>query len=367
MPITSDELRSQWDKPNEVFSVLLILGGDVVGRALAQLAGSGLAPVTFSFAYSVSALLSAIGENKLMPPDPDCICKVINSRNGNSRENTSWIIGRIIRDHEFWMDAKVKERTNQIRSEKMVQLGSSKKPTIAGLVVSVYKPDDTKQQKTATRDRVYWSGLASIALQLGISVIPLGLHGDWGVLLITAAGTCLAIATGLLPQWRREKWACRENSKDTYILTRGNGSQHAIVILGNRHGLNLEDLASGQTNVSTNATYFTCVALLILCVLWILLLITAAGVSENIWYLFASGVIGIIQNTFAAGAPRKPSNFGIHLQLEEVIGETKVMETLYATETKYPGIGGRLRDEFFPGEMRPEEIEKWKKLENLQG
>lgn len=46
---TSNALREQWITPTDIFSVLLILGGDVIARALAQLAGSGFAPVTFSF------------------------------------------------------------------------------------------------------------------------------------------------------------------------------------------------------------------------------------------------------------------------------------------------------------------------------
>ena len=47
--LPSDEFTVQWTHPSDVFSVLLILGGDVVGRALAQLAGQPLTPVTFSF------------------------------------------------------------------------------------------------------------------------------------------------------------------------------------------------------------------------------------------------------------------------------------------------------------------------------
>ncbi|OTA66076.1 hypothetical protein K449DRAFT_392009 [Hypoxylon sp. EC38] len=366
---TSDALRKQWIKPNDTFSVLLILGGDVIGRALAQLTGSGFTPVTFSFgwvAYSVSALLSAMGENKLMPPDPDCRCKVINGKNGYSRENTSWILGRIIRDYGFWMDAKIMEKTDQVLAKKMKELRLSVKPKIAGLVVSIYKPDEASQAKVARKDRIYWSGVASIVLQLGIAVIPLGLYGDWGVFIITAAGICLAMATGLLPQWKREKWACRENAKDSYILTRGNGSQHAIVILGTKHGLNLEDLASGQTNVTVNATYSTCIALFILCALWILLLITATGLTENTWYLLAVGMLGIFQNTFAASAARRPSNFGIPLKFVDVYGDTKVMETLYAIERKYPGIGRSIRNEFFTGELRPKEIEEWEKIERMR-
>jgi hypothetical protein len=47
--LPSAEFSAQWTNPGDVFSVLLILGGDVVARALAQLAGSKVTPVAFSF------------------------------------------------------------------------------------------------------------------------------------------------------------------------------------------------------------------------------------------------------------------------------------------------------------------------------
>lgn len=47
--ITPDELRTQWIQPGDVFTVLLLLSGDIVGKALAQLAGGRFTPVTFSF------------------------------------------------------------------------------------------------------------------------------------------------------------------------------------------------------------------------------------------------------------------------------------------------------------------------------
>jgi hypothetical protein len=47
--VPSHEFSEQWTNPGDVFSVLLILGGDVIGRALAQLAGSPVTPVAFSF------------------------------------------------------------------------------------------------------------------------------------------------------------------------------------------------------------------------------------------------------------------------------------------------------------------------------
>lgn len=45
----SREFFQQWTHPSDAFSVLLILGGDVIGRALAQLVGTLVTPVAFSF------------------------------------------------------------------------------------------------------------------------------------------------------------------------------------------------------------------------------------------------------------------------------------------------------------------------------
>ena len=62
--LASHQFRLQWSRPKDVFSVLLILGGDIVGRALAQLAGGWLTPVTFSFGaclfFAISPFLSAM-------------------------------------------------------------------------------------------------------------------------------------------------------------------------------------------------------------------------------------------------------------------------------------------------------------------
>ena len=59
--LPSQELRDQFNHPAEVFSVLLILGGDVVARALAQLAGGRVTPVTFSFGKpSIESMLAII-------------------------------------------------------------------------------------------------------------------------------------------------------------------------------------------------------------------------------------------------------------------------------------------------------------------
>jgi hypothetical protein len=49
----SASFKAVWTEPsNYAFTILLLLGGDVVGRALAQLAGGRFTPVAFSFGMS---------------------------------------------------------------------------------------------------------------------------------------------------------------------------------------------------------------------------------------------------------------------------------------------------------------------------
>ncbi|KAM0430107.1 hypothetical protein ACHAPT_006113 [Fusarium lateritium] len=368
--IATEQLTGQWVLPGDVFSVLLILGGDVVGRALAQLAGSGLTPVAFSFgwvSYSISALVSTFGENKLMPQSPDTHCKVINGKSGYCRDNTSWILGRMMRDFEHWRDPATERKTNELLDLKWEQLRSrdphAKRPPRAGLVVSVYEPMTTWTAGVPLHDHVYWSGMATLVVQLGIAAVPFALFGDWGILMVTTAGALLSLATGFLPQWSKEKWACRREAKDNYIITRGNGAQHAIVVLGNKHGLNLEDLAAGQDNVEVSANGLTRMALLALSTLWMLLLIAAAGMEANTWFLLAVGAVGMGQNVFVAGWSRRPENLGIPLRFVKVIGHAKVMETLLEVEERCPHLGRAMRDEFFPAALTPEEEKRWQRLE----
>lgn len=89
------ELKSQWQNPGDIFSLLLLVGGDVVQKAVAQLVGVRfrvmqrsaaiyLTPVVFSFgwvAYAFTSLAAALGDHGLMPA-PDTETQVINCENG---------------------------------------------------------------------------------------------------------------------------------------------------------------------------------------------------------------------------------------------------------------------------------------------
>ena len=67
---TADYFAAQWVNPGDIFSILLLLGPEVIQQAVAQLAGRQITPVAFSFgwvAYAVRALLSAVGGNSSIP------------------------------------------------------------------------------------------------------------------------------------------------------------------------------------------------------------------------------------------------------------------------------------------------------------
>jgi hypothetical protein len=134
-------------------------------------------------------------------------------------------------------------------------------------------------------------------------------------------------------------------------------------VLGNKRGLNLEVLAAGQRNIETTTDHSTRATLLILAALWVLLLITAAGLKTNPWFLLAVGAVGMIQKICVSTWRRRPENFGIPLEFVEVIGEPRVMETLTEVERRYPKIGRSMLPEFFPGKLRPGEVAIWEQLE----
>ena len=362
---------AQWTRPKDVFSVLLLLGGDVINRALAQLVGGRLTPVTFSFgwvAYAAAAVVSSVGDNKLMPA-PDCTAVIINGENGFVRENSSWIIGRIVRDFESWMRPETRSKVRDIIDEAYAVRRAQKapgelveRPTQAGLCVTIYEADGTKRAGIPNLDRVHYSGIVVMLLQVALASIPCGQSPhDWSILLITACGIGLALFTGSLSQWKKEKWSCRRNCTKTEILTRGNGSQNAIVIRGNGVGLNLEDLA-GQSNVDSTATPSTRLWMILLSFLWIALLISAAGLSNNTWYLLGVGGIGSLHTAWIAGTRRRPEAFGVHLNFVEVIGHHQVSRALLEVETEYEGVGRSLLATFFPGTLRPDEAKEWASL-----
>ncbi len=359
----ADELRTQWSGPPDVLSILLLLGGDVVQASLAQLTASPvLSPAVFSFgwvSYAVSALLAAVGDNRLMPLAPDYPCLVINGRSGYARENRSWIVSRVLRDFDFWKDPQVGVEERRVLGALKAKLAAQGKHGVeprVPLSVSIYNVSAATPAGQSRPDFIYGVSFGVIALQFGLAAVPRALSGDWAILMVTGAGTALAWATAALPQWREEKvGACRRRSDKTCVVTAGNGSKDVLVIRGAGVGLDLEDLAAA--NARTAAA--TRVALCLLAVLWIALLVTVAGLKSDTWFLLAVGGVGTLQNILVAALPRRPAAYGLHLEYERTVCREKVMLTLQALEEIQPFLGRSLLDTFFPGEMREDEIKWW--------
>lgn len=303
-------------------------------------------------------------------PSADTSCSIINGKNSSVRGNDSWGLGRIMRDYHWWMTKEIKLKTEKVlksahdfdvkrEREKPSHL---QKPVSeraqAGLVVSFWEASATKPAGRPGKDILYWSGLCVSLIQLGLAAVPCGLYGDWGVLLVTASAIALCFITGSLEQWKIEKWARREleGKEKIFVLTRGNGAQHAILIDSKGRGLDLEDLATGFANVDApHITMSSRIIYAILGVLWVLLLITSSALTDDSWFLIAVGGIGILQNMFVAGWNRKPEALGVPLDYVGVTRGPKVIDVLYEVERRYEKVGLNMTGTFFPSGIRDNE------------
>ncbi|KAL7956780.1 hypothetical protein V8C34DRAFT_287791 [Trichoderma compactum] len=342
-------LSAQWTNPGDILSVLLLLGPEIVQRAVAQLAGRAVTPVAFSFgwvAYAASALLSTFGDGRLMPETDMANTNVIGADSGHVRTTSSWVLGRLLRDEDDRIDEKMKGEQdheppppgNGPPKESPVPVvtenTSRQRPKWEALRITVYDVDKEPpcDHGVPTLDPVWWSGVIVIIVELAISIIPWILYNDWGPFLIAAAGNTLALISASLPQWRAEKWSCPKKGGATVTITQGNGSRHAIVILnkrGDEVGLDLEILARGTRTAASSL--FTKAISTTLTFLWIVLLINVSGLKENTWFILCIGALGSLQNLYAAGSSRRPSALGIHLKYRETIAHLRVATVLKNT------------------------------------
>lgn len=377
---TVSQLSAQWTNPSDVLSLLLIIGGDIVQTALAQTAGAWITPVCFSFgwvAYSFSTVVRVLGDGRLLPA-PDYPVKVFNLESSYVRDNRNWVIGRILRDNEVFMN-KLKRHSG------------------SGIRISIFTALERKKRSALLNiSAICW--LIITLLQLGVASIPLARDGEWGVFLITSTGTAAAFLAGQLPQWQIEKLPLKQRSTKHIALTSGNGSREIMIIYGGGKCLDLEELAAGESPRSDRAweaskvlsrpvkdkngrqlrhkngnmvrrtfmwsglpvgLWLTRFASFCQVVFWLALLITVAGLRSHSWYLVIVGSLGMLQNAMLAAAARKPERRGLPLRHVDTIMTLQTMDGLMDLEATIEGAGVRLLDEFFPGFLRENEIAWW--------
>ncbi|KUL89159.1 hypothetical protein ZTR_03704 [Talaromyces verruculosus] len=360
LSVPKGEFLDQWVNPSDIFTALLILGGEVMGCPVDILGW---------VVFSVRSALSALARKGILP-EADFECIVVNAKPGWITANRSWVIGRLWRDFDNWMSTTIGDLLNSMLDAKFEEEKSKERtffpdseidiprPTRTGLCIAVYK-EDPRSRGLVGRDRLYYIGFAVCIIQIGIAAIPLGIFGDWSIFLITTAGVILSFTSYSIHQWGKEKQGPRANIERPVFITRGNGSQFAILILGSREGVDFQRLAAGE---ELQVTRFVQIQITVLAVLWVVLLITATGIKAHTWFLFAVCTIGTLQNIYVAITWRSPEAYGIPLNFVEVIGNTKAMETLFAVEEKYPYSGLSMLDIFYPGRLFTAELERWNAL-----
>lgn len=377
---TVSQLRAQWSNPSDVLSLLLIIGGDIVQKALAQTTAGSIPPVCFSFgwvAYSFTTLVGVVGDGRLLPP-PDFPVKVFNLETGYVRDNKNWVVGRILRDNEAFMNNR-----NSLKG--------------AGIRISVYLAEATEKRRWLSfRSERLW--LLITLAQVAISAIPFGMDNEWGVFLITMSGIVAAFVAGKLPQWNVEKLSPKRREKRWTALTSGNGSREIMIIYSAGKALDLEQISAGESPRSDRVwesstifsqavkradgtteyhedktekrqalmfkglplgLWFTRVVCFFQSVFWIVLLITVAGLKSHSWYLVLVGSLGMIQNALVAAVSRSPNRRHLPLRLVDTIIGYKTMDGLMDLESTINGAGQALLREFFPGSLRPIEIAWW--------
>jgi hypothetical protein len=131
-----------------------------------------------------------------------------------------------------------------------------------------------------------------------------------------------------------------------------------------KKGLNSEDLAIGQANINESISHITRYSAIALATAWVGLLIMAADIRHQTYFLMINGGLGLFCNLVVIGWHRDHKAWGIPAEFQEVFGESKVMNTLYALEKAYAQAAGAMLSTFFPGNsLRPDEKAEWEKLD----
>lgn len=317
--------------------------------------------------YSVSAMISAFGENKLMP-SPEGNSALINVKSGYCRRNNSWLLARLLRDADHWIPVCLPQEWKHAEADKLQELHHLNNEKIedrkaAGSIRIALRATVwtcTASDGKGGHDFVYWSGvLVALVQLLALGIPPILLYGEWFTIMVTGSGTVLAWLNGALPQWVEEKVGVRtlDKSKDV-LLTEGSGSRDLLVLRAPTGCLDLEALAGSQRWLRHPRLTRIYSAALALC--WTSLLITVAGWEHHTWYILGVGLIGMIHNIFVAGWERMPSAHGIPLTYERIFVDDKVMKVLWQLEESFPQAGASAVSVFFPGGLKEHERAAWR-------
>ncbi|KAI0824376.1 hypothetical protein BC628DRAFT_1379245 [Trametes gibbosa] len=320
----------EWN-PSTILPVVMVLGADVLRRAQSI---PGFAPLCIGWPEFLLGLL-ARGRSNIPIESP---CTVINARSGYARTNRSAVLEHLLRSH-------------------------ATEPARGGLTVTFLYT--SQRPGGLVNDVVSYTALATIVGQLIVAgILPsLGIGSD-RILSITAAGTVLSSAAGLLVrrQQQREIHTARDvppERRDVVCITSGNGSAEAVVIVNEGGGVRIEDLAACRAG---RLGFLATFGLGLLVALWAAVLMALTTLDPvDAWCVLALCSAGTAYTAYAARQWQSGAALGFKFVEERktVVRADKVMEVLMKAEEVETGVGSALLPVFFPGQLRPEEELWW--------
>ncbi|KAI1748040.1 hypothetical protein F4782DRAFT_543140 [Xylaria castorea] len=303
-----------------------------------------LTPMALSFGWVGYAFtsLSAVGSSI-----------VINCENGYTSTNQSWLLGRIIRDHELRFEKGPGPEAAKLRDNRNKQLAGYYPANILSIPFLI-RIDIVDLEENLRAPAIYFIwvvGWATILLQLVISAIPWIQSGNWSIFFVTSSGTIFALSTGSLWQWSREKWpehrlnrldpnasprtvavnvdgmdeekgptsekgapgtqaAAKPHGrpkKKIVCLACGNSHKYVTILRGSESEPGLESLVT-TTSDSFPETKWVVSGLALL---WTILLVGVSGIETHTWFLLGIGALGMLQNIYAASVPRSGEYIGL--------------------------------------------------------
>jgi hypothetical protein len=58
-----------------------------------------------------------------MPALADCACIVMNGKSGQFRSNNHWVLGRLVRAYEYWMDKEARDKLQKVIRDRPIATG----------------------------------------------------------------------------------------------------------------------------------------------------------------------------------------------------------------------------------------------------
>lgn len=295
---TAEALAGQWGNPTDISTTLMIIGGDIVQKALAQ--GTGLwyfTPVCFSFGWVSYAFIALV-----------IIAVQFGLAVGPIVLYEEWDIMMIIAVGTFL--AQIAGSLPQWRAEKL-----------------------PNRQRRA---EVY-------ALTQG--------NGSREVVVIFGKGECLDL----------EELATLTNPRGGKLWEKFTGDNmltapqfKGVKGRGSAPRTDSELCKSRKSYGLPLGFWLTRIVVTVQLILWLLLLVNVSTPRESNWFLLGIGAIGMFQNSISAGSECDPKHRNIPVHKVNTIRSQKVMDGIMDFEVTY-GLGKPLLHEFFPGDLQEDE------------